>query len=158
MPDANAFARARPVFSCASRNLEAARRETAPSKPTCRAPTPSDRSAIELPVHRVVLYKNGVGYFEHAGRVRGSQDLSIRFTTAQLNDVLKSLTVVDLAGQVTSVRYNSIAPLSERLSTLRVQLLRTPPANNSSTPCVEPASKSAAARRSPSDACSPSIK
>lgn len=84
--------------------------------------TPSDRSTVELPVHRVVLYKNGVGYFEHAGRVRGSRDLSIRFTTAQLNDVLKSLTVVDLAGQVTSVRYNSIAPLSERLSTLRVQL------------------------------------
>jgi hypothetical protein len=86
------------------------------------AAAPSDRSAVELPVRRVVLYKNGVGYFEHAGRVRGSQDLSIRFTTAQLNDVLKSLTVVDLAGQVTSVRYNSIAPLSERLSTLRVQL------------------------------------
>jgi hypothetical protein len=82
----------------------------------------AEHSAVELPVHRVVLYKNGVGYFEHAGRVRGSQDLSIRFTTAQLNDVLKSLTVVDLAGQVTSVRYNSIAPLSERLSTLRVQL------------------------------------
>ena len=82
---------------------------------------PSDRSAVELPVHRVVLYKNGVGYFEHAGRVRGSQDLSIRFTTAQLNDVLKSLTVVDLAGQVTSVRYNSIAPLSERLSTQQDQ-------------------------------------
>lgn len=92
-------------------------------KPTAtEAAAPSDRSAVELPVRRVVLYKNGVGYFEHAGHVRGSQDLSIRFTTAQLNDVLKSLTVVDLAGQVTSVRYNSIAPLSERLSTLRVQL------------------------------------
>jgi hypothetical protein len=94
----------------------------APKPAPAAVSTPVDRSAVELPVHRVVLYKNGVGYFEHAGRVRGSQDLSIRFTTAQLNDVLKSLTVVDLAGQVTSVRYNSIAPLSERLSTLRVQL------------------------------------
>ena len=28
--------------------------------------------AGKLPVRRVVLYKNGVGYFEHLGRVRGS--------------------------------------------------------------------------------------
>ncbi|GAC1471730.1 MAG: hypothetical protein PVSMB1_19390 [Gemmatimonadaceae bacterium] len=60
---------------------------------------------------RVVLYKNGVGYFEHTARVHGTQDLSIDFTTAQLNDVLKSLTAVDLGeGRVSSVRYNSIRP------------------------------------------------
>ena len=70
---------------------------------------------------RVVLYKNGVGYFEHVGRVRGSQDLTIDFTTDQLNDVLKSLTVIDTGeGHITGVRYNSIAPVSERLKGLRV--------------------------------------
>ncbi len=85
------------------------------------------KPAAEMPVKRVVLYKNGVGYFEHSGRVHGSQELNIRFTTAQLNDVLKSLTVVDLGGgRVTGVRYNSIAPLSERLSTLRIRWARTP--------------------------------
>jgi hypothetical protein len=69
----------------------------------------------------VVLYKNGVGYFEHTARVHGTQDLSIDFTTAQLNDVLKSLTAVDLGeGRVSSVRYNSIAPLDERLKALRL--------------------------------------
>ncbi|MFZ0535679.1 MAG: hypothetical protein WAM47_02400 [Candidatus Sulfotelmatobacter sp.] len=42
------------------------------------------------------------------------QELSIDFTTAQLNDVLKSLTAVDLGdGRVSSVRYNSIAPLDD---------------------------------------------
>src|SRR5581483_9861221 len=51
-----------------------------------------------LPVKRVVLYKNGVGYFEHQGPVRNSQDVSIGFTSGQLNDVLKSLTVLDLDG------------------------------------------------------------
>ena len=57
----------------------------------------SDTTAGEkLPVRRVVLYKNGVGYFEHTGAVRGSQELKIDFTSAQLNDVLKSLTVLDL--------------------------------------------------------------
>lgn len=51
-----------------------------------------------LPVKRVVLYKSGVGYFEHVGRVRESQDVTIPFTSGQLNDVLKSLTVLDLNG------------------------------------------------------------
>src|SRR5512138_33598 len=79
--------------------------------------------AARLPVKRVVLYKNGVGYFEHTGRVRGSQDVTIDFTTAQLNDVLKSLTVLDLGkGRITGVSYNSIAPLEQRLSTLRLPL------------------------------------
>ena len=69
-------------------------------------------SAARLPVTRVILYKNGVGYFEHSGQVRGSQDVHVDFTTAQLNDVLKSLTVLDLGkGRITGVSFNSAAPL-----------------------------------------------
>ena len=86
------------------------------------AANPATAESIgRLPVKRVVLYKNGVGYFEHSARVHGSQDLTIDFTTAQLNDVLKSLTVVDLGeGRISGVRYNSIAPLDERLKALRL--------------------------------------
>jgi hypothetical protein len=79
--------------------------------------------SVSLPVKKVVLYKNGVGYFEHTGRVHGNQELGIEFTTAQLNDVLKSLTVVDLnGGKISGVRYNSVAPLSERLKSLQIPL------------------------------------
>jgi hypothetical protein len=35
---------------------------------------PTDSSS-RLPVKRVVLYKNGMGYFEHTARVHGNQDL-----------------------------------------------------------------------------------
>jgi hypothetical protein len=81
----------------------------------------NEDSSDRLPVKRVVLYKNGVGYFEHNARVHGTQDLSIDFTTSQLNDVLKSLTAVDMGdGRISSVRYNSIAPLDERLKSLRL--------------------------------------
>ena len=81
----------------------------------------------KLPVRRVVLYKNGVGYFEHLGRVRGSQDVHVDFTSAQLNDVLKSLTVLDLSGgRITGVDYNSEAPLARRLATLRLSLGERP--------------------------------
>jgi hypothetical protein len=81
----------------------------------------SGEAAGSLPVKRVVLYKNGVGYFEHSARVHGNQELAIDFTTGQLNDVLKSLTAVDLGdGHISGVRYNSIAPLDERLKALRL--------------------------------------
>ena len=73
----------------------------------------------KLPVRRVVLYKNGVGYFEHTGRVTGNQELKIDFTSSQLNDVLKSLTVLDLnGGRISRVGYNSVAPISEQLKSL----------------------------------------
>jgi hypothetical protein len=84
--------------------------------------SPSDAVA-RLPVTRVILYKNGVGYFEHAGHVHGNQQVNVDFTTAQLNDVLKSLTVLDLGkGRVTGVSYNSVAPLSRQLGALRLPI------------------------------------
>jgi hypothetical protein len=77
----------------------------------------------KLPVRRVVLYKSGVGYFEHLGRVRGDQTVRIDFTSGQLNDVLQSLTILDLnGGRIAGVNYNSEAPLSQRLGTLRLPL------------------------------------
>ena len=86
------------------------------------APAPS-ASAEPMPVRRVVLYKNGVGYFEHLGSVRDNQNVTIRFTSAQLNDVLKSLTAIDLGkGQVTGISYNSVAPIERRLGALRLPI------------------------------------
>jgi len=87
----------------------------------------ADDSAARLPVTRVILYKNGVGYFEHAGHVRDSQDVNVDFTTAQLNDVLKSLTVLDLGkGRITGVSYNSNAPLERRLGSLHLPVGENP--------------------------------
>jgi hypothetical protein len=91
---------------------------------SAQAPPPAASDAAEpLPVRRVVLYKTGVGYFEHRGTVSGAQAITIRFTSAQLNDVLKSLTAIDLGkGQVTGISYNSVAPVEERLEALRLPL------------------------------------
>ena len=76
-----------------------------------------------MPVHRVVLYKNGVGYFEHLGKVTGDESVHIDFTSGQLNDVLKSLTILDLSGgRIAGVDYNSEAPLSQLLGALRLPL------------------------------------
>jgi hypothetical protein len=102
--------------------LATAQTAAVPPVPPAVAPAAS----APLPVRRVVLYKTGVGYFEHLGRVRDRQDVTIRFTSAQLNDVLKSLTAIDLgAGQIAGVSYNSVAPLEQRLGALRLPLGET---------------------------------
>lgn len=111
------------VLPCTAQE-RSAQKGTAQKKPPVEKAAPTAEAkpfAARLPVKRVVLYKNGVGYFEHTARVHGTQDLRIDFTTGQLNDVLKSLTAVDMGdGRITSVRYNSTAPLAERLKSLRL--------------------------------------
>jgi hypothetical protein len=81
----------------------------------------------DLPVHKVVLYKNGVGYFEHAGSVVGNQRVAIDFTSPQLNDVLQSLTVLDEGGgRIAGVNYNSTTPLAEQLKSLSLGMTDNP--------------------------------
>jgi len=102
-----------PVFALAQR----------PSTPIPAQPAAEPPAGAALPVRRVVLYKTGVGYFEHLGNVRDRQNVTIRFTSAQLNDVLNSLTVLDLGkGQIAGISYNSVAPLEQRLGALRLPL------------------------------------
>lgn len=55
-----------------------------------------------LGLDRVVLYRNGVGYFERRGEVEGDI-LRLRVRKDQVNDLLKSLTVVDADGKAVSV-------------------------------------------------------
>ncbi len=81
----------------------------------------------ELPITRVALYKNGVGFFEHAGRVTGDQAVTIDFTSAQLNDVLQSLTAIDLqGGRIAGAGYNSTTPLDQQLKALPLALSDVP--------------------------------
>ena len=104
----------------------AAQTANAPQKkptPAATAPTAARNPAIDLPVRKVVLYKNGVGYFEHAGMVSGNQRVAIDFTSSQLNDVLQSLTVLDQGGgHVANVNYNSTTPIEQQLQTLALGL------------------------------------
>lgn len=92
----------------------------APTLPRSTTPRQAATDST-LPVRRVVLYKNGVGYFEHLGKVRNNEAISIDFNSAQLDDVLKSLTALDLgSGRVSGISYNSEAPLARRLAGLRL--------------------------------------
>jgi hypothetical protein len=100
------------------------------AKPKLAAPKAqlaSQQVVKDLPVRKVVLYKNGVGYFEHAGSVQGSQRVAIDFTSPQLNDVLQSLTVLDEGGgRIGGVNYNSTTPLAEQLKSLSLSMTDDP--------------------------------
>jgi hypothetical protein len=100
-----------------------------PKKPTVKAaslaaaPIAPQGAISDLPVRKVVLYKNGVGYFEHAGAVNGNERVAIDFTSSQLNDVLQSLTALDdKGGKVSAVSYNSTTPIEQQLSSLSLGL------------------------------------
>lgn len=73
--------------------------------------------AADLPIRDVVLYKNGVGYFERAGELKSGEAAKLEFKAAEMDDVLKSLTLEDRSGaKVSGVRYDSSEPLSQKLS------------------------------------------
>ena len=113
-----AFAVAVGTLSAQTPNPTHARAAAAPDAASAPASTATG-VAKDLPVRKVVLYKNGIGYFEHAGTVNGNQRVSIDFTSPQLNDVLQSLTVLDEGGgRIGGVNYNSTTPLAEQLKAL----------------------------------------
>src|SRR5260370_3025773 len=72
--------------------------------------------AAELPVKTVILYKNGVGYFERSGELRAGESARLEFKAGEMNDVLKSLTIEDKnGGKVVGLRYDSSEPTETKL-------------------------------------------
>jgi hypothetical protein len=81
------------------------------------SPAAAVNPKANLPIRRVVLYSNGVAYFERRGQVNNQAEISLPFKQSQVDDVLKSMVVLDLGkGQIGTVSYNSSAPASARLS------------------------------------------
>jgi hypothetical protein len=72
--------------------------------------------AADLPIKEVILYKHGVGYFERAGELRAGETARLDFKASDMNDVLKSLTIVDRNGGVIGgIRYDAAEALEKRL-------------------------------------------
>ncbi|MBI3328142.1 MAG: hypothetical protein HYZ81_15750, partial [Nitrospinae bacterium] len=84
-------------------------------------------SQVDIPVRVVVLFSSGVGYFEHAGTVKGHGSTELRFKTNQINDILKSLVLEDLdGGRVSTIVYPSQDPLSKTLRSFQVDISANP--------------------------------
>lgn len=84
-------------------------------------------ATLDLPVTRAVLYSSGVGYFEHEGRISGSGVMRLMFKTDQINDVLKSMVLIDEGGgTITSVTYGANEPVDRALRSFGVDISGNP--------------------------------
>ena len=79
-------------------------------------------TAADLPITKIVIYKNGVAYFERAGEVKAGEAARLEFKATEMDDVLKSLVIEDRSGKVTRLRYDLSEPVQKKLSDLPVQL------------------------------------
>ncbi|GIW73593.1 MAG: hypothetical protein KatS3mg103_0115 [Phycisphaerales bacterium] len=88
---------------------------------------PEQPAAQDLPVTAVTLYRSGVGSFERVGSVQGDARVRLRVNQEQLNDLLKSLVVLDGGGgTVGAISYGSREPIERRLASFGVNLADNP--------------------------------
>lgn len=83
--------------------------------------------AQELPITAITLYRSGVGSFERVGQINGDANVYLRVDQGQLNDLLKSLVVLDGGGgTVGAISYGSREPIERRLASFGVNLADNP--------------------------------
>lgn len=85
--------------------------------------SPPPEASSRLPVRRVVLYGNGVAFVERRGRVVGRAELRLSVKPSQVDDVLKSLVVLDLGrGRIGAVGYDTPTPAEAGLGEVGFRL------------------------------------
>lgn len=64
-----------------------------------------------LPLRDVALFSSGVGYFHRAGRINGDAAIDLTFRPEQVNDILKSMVLLDPKGSIRPVTYATQSPV-----------------------------------------------
>lgn len=78
---------------------------------------PQAQAQAQVPLTGVTLYRSGVASFEHRGRVEDDAQLRLSFEREKLDDILKSLVLLDLnGGRIDAAGYESGEPLERRLA------------------------------------------
>ena len=83
----------------------------------------STSAAPKLPVRAVTLFSAGVAYLLREGQMpSGAQEASLTFRTTQINDILKSLVLLDDGGVVQAATYPSRDPVGRTLESFAIQV------------------------------------
>ena len=81
----------------------------------------------ELPLTKVTAFSSGVAYYERNGAVNDDAEVLLFFKAEQINDVLKSLVMMDLkGGEIGGANYASQEPLERALKNFGVDLSGEP--------------------------------
>lgn len=79
-------------------------------------------NVANLPVREMVLYKHGVGFFRREGKL-SAETVEMTFRQDEINDVLKSLVVIDRGdGQVLGVRYQTPPDIEAQMADSLIHL------------------------------------
>jgi hypothetical protein len=96
---------------------------TPPSPPRREA----DAVSKPLPLAQVVLFNNGVGYFQREGTVDGDTRIDLALPADNINDLLKSLVLQNPGeGSANAVTYDSNEPLERTLKSFSLDLTGNP--------------------------------
>lgn len=88
--------------------------------------TPYVRAA-DLPTNKIVLFSSGVGYFQRDGEVEGDATVELTFKADQINDLLKSMILMDFdKGKIAPVTYGSRDPITRTLKSFAVDITDNP--------------------------------
>jgi len=86
-----------------------------------------DAGEDDLPISSITLYRSGVGAFERRGFVHEDGRVSLSFDADQINDILKSMVLLDLdGGRIEAVSYGSKEPLARRLASFAIDISDNP--------------------------------
>lgn len=89
--------------------------------------TRAEESEPAMPVRQVKVFRSGVAFVQRSGDVDGDVRIELPFTEDQINDVLKSLVVLDLdGGQVGVVGYAPNEPHGRALKSFAIDLSSDP--------------------------------
>ncbi|MEM1167162.1 MAG: hypothetical protein AAGI30_12835 [Planctomycetota bacterium] len=94
--------------------------------PTALAQGPIARE-VEMPIEAITLYRSGVGGFVRSAVIDGDATARLTFETDQINDILKSMTVLDFGGgTVGAIAYAADEPLARRLESFGLDISDQP--------------------------------
>ncbi len=80
------------------------------------------QSVPGLPVRKVQLFTSGVAYVERAGQINGNAQIPLTFRTAQVNDILKSMVLIDTGGRVQPATFGTRDPISRSLKAFAIDV------------------------------------
>ena len=80
-----------------------------------------------MPIRGVTLYRSGVGGVLRAGEVTGDATVALEVAAGDINDMLKSMTILDYGGgSVSAITYDPADPLARTLSSFDIDLSGNP--------------------------------
>ncbi|HDZ18520.1 MAG TPA: hypothetical protein ENH75_09530 [archaeon] len=78
----------------------------------------------KLKVKKVIIFKHGVSYYILEGNLKGSNTFELEFKIDEMNDILKSLFVLDTSekGYISSISYDAALETSQLLKSIMINI------------------------------------